>query len=556
MSTPDRPWLTSYPDSLRNRPAGDPAEMLTAFRATVARHPDRPAVHYFGTTTTWRELDSQSDALASALAHIGVTRGDRVAVYLQNVPPFLVTVLATWKIGGAVVPVNPMNRQRELAFQLGDSGACVLVCLRSGYPIAADVLADHTEIRVIAVDDRLGSDREDDRIFPNERTEVPEGILDYADLIRDYGGQAWDTTQVSPREPAFLTYTSGTTGPPKAAVNTHGQVMWATACWRDLTTATSDDVFLGMPPLFHVTGLVAMMTLSFLTGAALVLAYRFEPTVMLELLREHEATVTTGAITAFVALSNVATSKEEFRSLRAVLTGGAPVAPAVAERFERITGQQLHPGYGLTETASASHSTPLGRRSPVDPGTGALSVGVPLPGIDAVILDDGRELPPGEVGEIALAGPSVTEEYWHNPAETSHAIPDGRLRTGDIGFMDASGWFYVVDRKKDQINVSGYKVWPREVEDVLYEHEDVREVAVVGAPDQYRGETVVAFVSLRVGATVTPEDLIAFAKERMAAYKYPRRVQILDELPKTVSGKILRREVREPRNLDPGLSES
>ena len=526
--------------------------MLAAFRATVARFPDRPAVHYFGTATSWRQLDAQSDAIAAALAEIGVGRGDRVALYLQNVPPFLAAVAATWKLGGAVVPVNPMNRQRELAFQLADSGARVLICLRSGYPIAAEVVADRPGVDVITVDDRYGRARDDDRVFPPP-SEVPDGTLDYGTLIEGDHGRAPASTDLKPSDAAFLTYTSGTTGPPKAAVNTHRQVMWATACWRDLTTTTCDDVLLGMPPLFHVTGLVAMMTLSFLTGAALVLAYRFEPSVMLEALRQHQATVTTGAITAFIALSNVpAASKEDFRSLRAVTTGGAPVAPAVAGRFEQLTGQHLHPGYGLTETASASHLTPLGLPSPIDPESGALSVGVPLPGIDAVILDDdGRELPPGQAGEIVISGPSVIEEYWQRPLETAHALPDGRLRTGDIGFADAAGWFYIIDRKKDQINVSGYKVWPREVEDVLYEHEEVREAAVIGAPDDYRGETVVAFVSLRPGSSATPEQLIAFAKQRMAAYKYPRHVEILDELPKTVSGKILRRELRDQRYLTP-----
>lgn len=306
-----------------------------------------------------------------------------------------------------------------------------------------------------------------------------------------------------------------------------------------------------MPPLFHVTGLVAIMTLSFLTGASVVLTYRFEPTFVLDALREHHATATTGAITAFVALANVPNcTRDDFRSLRVVISGGAPVAPAVAARFEHITGQHIHPGYGLSETASASHLTPLGRPSPVDPESGALSVGVPLPGIDAVILDEeGRELPPGQAGEIALSGPSVIEEYWQRPDETAQTIPDGYLRTGDIGFMDADGWFYIIDRKKDQINASGFKVWPREVEDVLYEHAAMQEVAVVGAPDEYRGETVVAFVSLRPGSSASPEELIAFAKDRLAAYKYPRRIEILDDLPKTVSGKILRRELRDNSRL-------
>ena len=414
----NRPWLQSYPDSLRHRPADDPRDVLSAFRLTAVRYPDRPAVHYLGSTTTWHELDAQSDAFAVGLAGLGVARGDRVACYLQNVPAFLNAVLAAWKLGAIVVPINPMNRRRELAFQLRDSAASVLVCSGSSQPVVAEVLSDHPHLQVITVDDQSGSGRQDVRVHPTRPGPCLADAIDFDNLLHSRTGDGPGPTEASPDEPAFLTYTSGTTGPPKAAVNTHSQVMWATCCWRDLTCTGPDDVLLGMPPLFHVTGLVGMMTLSFATGAALVLTYRFEPTLMLEGLREHRATVTTGAITAFVALSNAPTAtKADFSSLRAVTTGGAPVAPAVADRFEQATGQHLHPGYGLTETASASHLTPLGRSSPVDPASGALSVGVPLPGIDATILDDeGRELPAGEIGEIALAGPSVIKEYWRSQA--------------------------------------------------------------------------------------------------------------------------------------------
>jgi long-chain acyl-CoA synthetase len=303
---------------------------------------------------------------------------------------------------------------------------------------------------------------------------------------------------------------------------------------------------LAVAPLFHITGLVAHLGLSFLRGASLALTHRFEPGVMLDALRERRPTVAIAAITAYGALMQApGAAREDFASLRVVFSGGAPVAPATAQRFAELTGRPILPGYGLTETASATHLTPPGRTGPVDPDSGALSMGIPLPGIDAAVVDDaGTELPPRSAGEIVLAGPSVVEGYWQRPEESAAALAHGRLATGDIGFMDEQGWFYVVDRKKDQINAGGYKVWPREVEDVLYEHPAVREAAVVGAPDEYRGETVVAFVSLSPGARATPEELIAFARARMAAYKYPRRVEIREELPKTASGKILRRELR------------
>jgi long-chain acyl-CoA synthetase len=399
---------------------------------------------------------------------------------------------------------------------------------------------------VICVDDRAGQTRDDVRVMPAAVPECPARTVDFEAVVHAPPGRRPVAVEVGPDDIAFLTYTSGTTGPPKAAVNTHGQVAWVAACWRDITGTTVDDVQLGMAPLFHVTGLVAVLSLALFTGAPVVLTYRFEPTTVLDAMRETRPTVVAGVITAFMALAGAPGARpEDFQSWRAVNTGGAPVAPATAARFEEATGKHLHPGYGLTETASACHLTPLGAASPVDPVWGALSVGIPIPGIDAMILDDeGRRLAPGEVGEIAVAGPSVIQTYWQRPEETAAAFTAGMFRTGDIGLMNDAGWFFVIDRKKDQINAGGYKVWPREVEDVLYQHAAVREVAVVGAPDEYRGETVMAHVSLQPGATVSDAELIAFAKERMAAYKYPRLVVFHDELPKTVSGKILRRELR------------
>jgi long-chain acyl-CoA synthetase len=266
-------------------------------------------------------------------------------------------------------------------------------------------------------------------------------------------------------------------------------------------------------------------------------------------MREHRPTFTIGAITAFVSLlGSESALPEDFASLRTVYSGGAPISPAVAERFQDRTGCYIHNIYGLTETSSPSHAVPLGVEAPVDPDSGALSVGVPVFNTVVRILgDDGSELPPGELGEIVTAGPQVVPGYWRNPEATAESIPGGELRTGDVGFMDAQGWFYVVDRKKDMINAAGYKVWPREVEDVLYRHPAVQEAAVVGVPDEYRGETVKAFVVLRPDATVTAEELISYCKETMAAYKYPRIVELTGELPKTATGKILRRALREGR---------
>jgi long-chain acyl-CoA synthetase len=309
---------------------------------------------------------------------------------------------------------------------------------------------------------------------------------------------------------------------------------------------TSDDVVYGVAPLFHITGLVGHIGVSLLTGMPLVLSYRFDPDVALELIERHRVTFTVGSITVFIAMMNAPTaSQRDTSSFKKIVSGGAPIAPATVEAFERQLGAYIHNIYGLTETTSPSHCVPFGMRAPVDEASGALSVGVPIFNTVVRIVDEhDQDLPAGEVGEIVTEGPQVVNGYWNKPEETENAIPGGRLHTGDVGLMDEKGWFYIVDRKKDQINAAGYKVWPREVEDVLYSHEAVREAAVVGVPDAYRGETVKAFVSLKPGAEVDAETLIAFCKERMAAYKYPRQIEFIEELPKTASGKVLRRELR------------
>jgi long-chain acyl-CoA synthetase len=245
-------------------------------------------------------------------------------------------------------------------------------------------------------------------------------------------------------------------------------------------------------------------------------------------------------------MNDAAAADTDFSALEKVYSGGAPIAPAIVERWEKLTGAYIHNIYGLTETTSPSHGVPYGTRAPVDESSGALSVGVPIFNtVVRIVNEDDEEQPVGEVGEIVTSGPQVVPGYWEKPEETEHALPGGALHTGDVGFMDEDGFFYLVDRAKDQINAAGYKVWPREVEDALVEHEAVKEAAVIGVPDEYRGETVKAFVSLKADTSVEPDELIAFCKERMAAYKYPRQVEIIDEVPKTATGKILRRELRD-----------
>jgi long-chain acyl-CoA synthetase len=282
------------------------------------------------------------------------------------------------------------------------------------------------------------------------------------------------------------------------------------------------------------------------SGASLVLGYRFDVDQIVELIERYRPTFTIGAITAFIALMNhEAIEGRDLSSLVKVYSGGAPIAPTTVDDFQRRVGPYIHNIYGLTEATGPCLATPLGARSPVDAATGALAAGVPVSNTEVrLVRDDGTDAAPGEPGEVAMRGPGVVPGYWRKPEETANAIRDGWLFTGDVAVSDERGWYYIVDRLKDQINASGFKVWPREVEDALMAHPDVVEAAVVGVPDAYRGETVKGFVVLVPGATTTPTDLVGFCRERLAAYKYPRIVELVDALPRNASGKILRRELR------------
>jgi long-chain acyl-CoA synthetase len=542
----ERPWLALYGD----QPADYEIEFdnaLEMFRAGVARDPSAVALQYFDGSITRQELDELSDGLAGGLLANGFAAGDRLAVYLQNVPQFVIAMVAAWKAGGVMVSINPMSRTRELSYLLKDSGATVLVALESLYEqVARDVVPD-TDVRLVLTTSELEfQSRNDDRLFKGIDRRRHEGTTDFGEFIAEHRGEVPPPVQLRPDDVAFLTYTSGTTGVPKGAMNTHRNVVFTAQVYRDWVHAGRDGAIFGVAPLFHITGLIGHIAVSMLAPAPLILAYRFEPQVVLDAFAEHRPAFTIGAITAFSALLNApGFTKDHFASFTSIYSGGAAISPTAEQGFLAATGKQVHNAYGLTETTSPMTVTPFGSPSPVDPTSGALSVGVPAPNtIVRIQGDDGQDLPLGEIGEIVADGPQVVAGYWGKPEETAANLPGGALKSGDVGFMSPEGWVFIVDRKKDMINASGYKVWPREVEDVLAEHPAVRESAVVGVPDEKRGETVKAFVSLKPGATVTPEELIAHCKQRMSAYKYPRSIELIDELPKTVTGKILRRELR------------
>ena len=549
-----KPWLKSYSPWIPPELEIPRETLVQTLKRAVAQGESRPAVYYFGQSLSYAQVDRWSDQLAATLQDLGLKRGDRVVFYLQNIPQFVIAQYAVWKAGGIVVPLNPMYKEKELEYYFRDSGARMLIAQDSGYERVARELAGLIDLDAVITTsglDFLPSDEPVPKILREEKRIRLAGTHDFVDLLNKYEGRTFAPLSISPQQAAYFTYTSGTTGPPKGAMNTHENIVFNAKFYTVFLRLGAQDVILAVAPLFHVTGQVAHMASAVYAGIPIILFYRFDPEVALQLVERWKATFTLGAITVFISFMNhPATKKRDISSLQKVYTGGAPVPPAVVESFEKSVGPYIHNAYGLTETNSPSHFTPLGSRAPVDPDSGALSVGVPVCNALSKIMDletGTRELPPGEIGEIVVNGPMVVPGYWNKPDETAHAIRDGWLYTGDVGKMDADGWFYVVDRKKDLINVSGFKVWPRDVEDVLYQHPAVREAAVIGVPDPYRGETVKAFVVLKDEwrDRVSPAELIDFCKSRMAAYKYPRVVEIAAEIPKTTTGKFLRRVLRD-----------
>ncbi|MEU2796729.1 AMP-binding protein [Streptomyces sp. NPDC007117] len=547
-----RPWLALL-SAAQRAPVTPPPTVLHAWRAAVDGAPDRPALAYFDGRLGYRETDELSDSVAGHLAARGLRHGDRVAIMLQNSPHFVLALLGAWKAGATVVPLNPMYKAGEVGHVLADAGVTALICSdRAWEAYLRDTAAAAPGLRIALTACELDLQSVNDpRVLGFERLPAP-GPDDLAeDLLAAAraGNPAPENRGLTAADTALISYTSGTSGTPKGAMNTHGNIMVNAERQRTGHPIAEGSVYFALAPLFHITGMVCQLSACVANAGTLVLAYRFEAGVVLEAFAAHRPAYTVGPSTAFMALAaHPDATPDHFASFRVISSGGAPLPPALVEKFRAGFGPYIRNGYGLTECTAPCASVPPEREAPVDPVSGTLSVGVP--GADTVvrILDEeGREVPFGEQGEIAVRGPQVVSGYWNLPEATAAAFPDGELRTGDIGFMDAAGWLYVVDRKKDMINASGFKVWPREVEDVLHTHPAVREAAVVGVPDAYRGETVRAYVSLRPGTSVGPGELGAYCEERLAAYKYPREVEILTELPKTASGKILRRELRSLR---------
>ncbi|MDF0531286.1 long-chain fatty acid--CoA ligase [Tsukamurella sp. 8F] len=499
--------------------------LAVMLRESADATPDAPLIHFMGSTFTYAQVDEASGRVAATLLAAGLETGDKVAVQLPNLPQFLFAYFGILKAGLTMVPLNPLFTAREVAYHLSDSDSRMIITSDFSVQAALEGAAEAGVKDVVAVS--LGS-------------ETPSGARSFETLLVQEDTR--DMAPTSSDDTAVLLYTSGTTGRPKGAELTHFELYMNCTIGPELFGLSEDDVAMAVLPLFHVFGLSSVLNAGVRYGGSMVLVPRFEVDAVLNAIEQHRVTVFAGVPTMYVSLLQADTGGRDLSSLRAAISGGASIPGDVIRGFEeKFAGVVILEGYGLSETASTATFNINAEQRKV------LSIGKPIWGVQARVVDaDGADLPRGadHVGEIVIRGHNVMKGYYKRPEDTAEVIRNGWFHTGDLGYMDGDGYLFVVDRVKDLVVRGGYNVYPREVEEVLYEHPDVVEAAVIGRPDDRLGEEVVAYVVLRRGASDDDTVLAGYAKEKLAAYKYPREYHFVDELPKGATGKILKRELR------------
>ncbi|HET7479063.1 MAG TPA: long-chain fatty acid--CoA ligase [Rubrobacteraceae bacterium] len=516
---------------------------------SASRYPEKTAIIYYGTEIPYKRLLDEVNALAGYLQReLGVEKGDRVLLYMQNSPQFVMAFYAVLRLGAVVVPVNPMLVTNELTHYVEDSEARVAIVGQELYPKVSPLLAESGSERVIvaAYSDYL--EKETDLAVPDvvtaPREEVTdEGVTSWGEALKS--GHEPGPVVVGAEDMALLPYTSGTTGRPKGCVHTHRTLQATLVGVGVWNTTTPAAVMLCVLPLFHVTGMQHSMNAPIYSGGTFVILTRWDRELAAELIQRHGITHWTNISTMVVDfLANPKIGGYDLSSLVIVGGGGAPLPAAVGEKLNDLTGLRYQEGYGLSETISQTHVNPPDRPK-------LQCLGVPHFDVDARVVNPAtlEELGPNEEGEIVVSGPQVMRGYWRRPDADEEAFfeRDGKrfFRTGDIAVYDDEGYFFMVDRLKRMINASGYKVWPSEVESILYKHPAIQEACIIGVPDEQRGETAKAVVVLREGESVSAEEIVEWSKGQMAAYKYPRNVEFVEALPKSGSGKILWRELQE-----------
>ncbi|MEL3961926.1 AMP-binding protein [Lysinibacillus endophyticus] len=557
----DKVWLSQYPEEIPHSLTYEDIPVQSLLTRAYEKHPNKISVHFMGRDLTFKEVYESSLKFANYLRRLGVEKGDRVAIMLPNCPQAVIAYYGVLFAGGIVVQTNPLYTERELQYQMEDSGAKVILSLDILYPRITKVIK-RTKIEnviITAIKDYLPFPK--NLIYPFIQKKQygfsvkveHKGITHlFTEIMRTQEPASLEVDFNSEDDIALLQYTGGTTGSPKGVMLTHKNLIANTKmcdAWM-YKCKDGEEVFLGVLPFFHVYGMTTVLILSVMKYSKMVLLPKFDIEQTLKAIDKHKPTLFPGAPTMYIGLLNhPEIGKYDLSSIKACLSGSAPLPVEVQEKFEAMTGGKLVEGYGLTETSPVTHVNFIW-------GTRVKgSIGVPWPDTDAVILrsSDGTILPPGEIGEIAIKGPQVMKGYWNRPEDTAMTFIDGWFLTGDLGYMDENGYFYVVDRKKDMIIAGGFNIYPREVEEVLYEHDAVQECVVAGIPDPYRGETVKAYIVLKEGKSVTEEELDKYCRQNLAAFKVPRYYEFRKELPKTAVGKILRRtlvEEEKQKNLE------
>jgi long-chain acyl-CoA synthetase len=536
-----KPWLKNYdlwaPAEIN--PPNQPLYQILQIASGAYR--EKPAVAFMGAFIDFGEAKKLVDLLATALQKLGVVKGDRVGIMLPNCPQYLLSFFAVVRLGAIVVNVNPIYTPREVEMVAKDSGMRAIIALDLLAPNIFGIRAN-TAIEYVIVTSLL-----DYSATPDKAPPTPEGALSFKSLIGGVDEVDLPRVEIDPAEDvAVLQYTGGTTGVPKGAMLTHRNLYTNTLqswTWAGPLTRQGDERYLMVIPYFHIYGQTVGLLLGAWNGAMQIPIPKFDPNLLIEAIKQYKPTFFPGAPTLYISMLNHPEIKScGLENVRRFNSGSAPLPLEVIERFEKMSGAMLYEGYGLTEASPTTHSTPTLAKRKIG------SIGLPFPSTDCKIVDletGERVVPVGEAGELCVRGPQVMKGYWNRPEETAIALRDGWLYTGDVARMDEDGFFYIVQRKKDMIIVSGFNVYPNEVEDVLFTHPAVLEAAVIGVPDQYRGEAVKAFITLRSGANATADEVIEFCRANLAKYKVPSLIEFMPSLPKSAVGKVLRRELRE-----------
>lgn len=546
-----KPWLAHYPPEVPHTLDYPNMAVQDYLTRSYNEYPEKVAIHFMGKDVTYKELYESSLKFANYLQTLGIQKGDRVSIMLPNCPQAVISFYGVLYAGGVVVMTNPLYTEREIAYQMNDSGAKAIISLDILFPRISNVVKETKLENVIitGIKDYLPFPK--NMLYPIVQKKQYGMVVKvehrginhlFAEIMKTAKPEVAPHDFDFEEDLALLQYTGGTTGSPKGVMLTHKNIISnATMCDSWLYKCKKgEETIMGIIPLFHVYGLTTVLILSVMLGNRMVLLPKFDPETALKTIAKQKPTLFPGAPTLYIGLMNHPDiAKYDLSSIEACLSGSAPLPADVQEKFEKITGGKLVEGYGLTETSPVTHTNLVwGERVKG-------SVGMPYPDTDSKIFRSGttEEVPHGEIGEIAIQGPQVMKGYWNRPEDTAATIVDGWLLTGDLGYMDEEGHFFIVDRKKDMIIAGGFNIYPREIEEVLYEHEAIQECVVAGIPDPYRGETVKAYIVLKEGYTVTEEEFNTYCREHLASFKVPRVYEFRKELPKTAVGKILRRSL-------------